>query len=282
MQIFKEIEPLRAFLVEKRRAGLSIGFVPTMGALHAGHLSLIVASRAQNQITVCSIFINPIQFNNPNDLVSYPRTLDKDLTLLNSTGCDVLFCPDEAQMEMSVHSLLNFSFGTLETVMEGKFRPGHFNGVAKVVAKLLHIVEPDTAYFGQKDWQQFVIIRALVEGLRFNVKLQSVETVREQDGLAMSSRNLRLSEGQRKQATLLYSSLCQARQKLKAGDSILSVKEFVNETFRSKADFSLEYFEVVDSENLMPLNNVHEAERPMACIAAFAGNVRLIDNMFLL
>jgi pantoate--beta-alanine ligase len=280
MQIFKEIEPLRAFLVEKRKAGQSIGFVPTMGALHAGHLSLLATSRDQNPLTVCSIFVNPTQFNNVQDFENYPRTLKKDVAMLEKAGCDVLFCPDELAMR-SRSGYLHFNFGHLETVMEGKFRPGHFNGVAQVVSKLFHIVDPDHAYFGQKDWQQFVIIRTLVDEIKFNVKLHSVETVRENNGLAMSSRNLRLSEAQRKQAVLLPATLAEARMKLNTGDSIASVKKFVEETFESNAAITLEYVEVVNSENLLPLDSVEEADRPILCIAAFVGEVRLIDNLFL-
>ncbi len=279
MQIFKEIGPLRAFLVEKKKAGQSIGFVPTMGALHPGHLSLIATSRDQNPLTVCSIFVNPTQFNNVLDFENYPKTLEKDTDRLEKAGCDVLFCPDVQTMRTTTY--LSFNFGHLETIMEGKFRPGHFNGVAQVVSKLFHIVDPDHAYFGQKDWQQFVIICTLVNEMKFSVKLHSIETVRENDGLAMSSRNLRLSGTHRTQAVLLPQTLAEARAKLKAGDSIPSVKKFVEETFESNAGITLEYFEVVESENLLPLDSVEGANRPILCMAAYVGEVRLIDNMFL-
>lgn len=280
MQIFREIGPLRAFLIEKKGAGQSIGFVPTMGALHPGHLALIAASRSQNPLTVCSIFVNPTQFNNVSDFERYPRTLEKDVDMLEKACCDVLFCPDELEMHTR-SSYLNFNFGHLETVMEGKFRPGHFNGVAQVVSKLFHIVDPDHAYFGQKDWQQFVIISTLVDELKFNVTLHSVETVRESDGLAMSSRNLRLSETQRTQAIQIPATLAEAKAKLKRGDSIRSVKKFVEDTFESNPGITLEYIELVNSENLFPLYSVEEADRPILCMAAFVGEVRLIDNMFL-
>lgn len=251
-----------------------------MGALHPGHLALIAVSRSQNPLTVCSIFVNPTQFNNVSDFEKYPRTLEKDVDMLEKAGCDVLFCPDEPEMHTR-SSYLNFNFGHLETVMEGKFRPGHFNGVAQVVSKLFHIVNPDHAYFGQKDWQQFVIISTLVDELKFNVTLHSVETVRENDGLAMSSRNLRLSEKQRRQAILIPATLAEAKAKLKGGDSILSVKKFVEDTFESNPGITLEYIEVVNSKNLLPLYSVEEADRPILCMAAFVGEVRLIDNMFL-
>ena len=182
---------------------------------------------------------------------------------------------------MQTGAYLQVSFGDLEKSMEGSFRPGHFNGVVKVVAKLFHIVEPDTAYFGQKDWQQFVIIRTLVEELKFNVKLSVVETVREADGLALSSRNQRLTDSQRKQAVVLSATLNESRQKLLAGDSIAGIKGLARNKFEAQAGLALEYLEVVNSENLLPLKSVEEADRPILCIAAFVDEVRLIDNMFL-
>jgi pantoate--beta-alanine ligase len=279
MQIFREIVPLRAFLVEKWRAEQRPGFVPTMGALHQGHLALIAASRANHPFTVCSVFVNPIQFNNAEDFAKYPRNLDRDIELLEKAGCDALFCPDEAEMQ-SGSQYMKFDFGHLDKVMEGKFRPGHFSGVAHVVSKLFHIVEPDTAYFGQKDWQQFVIIRTLVNELKFNVKLQVIETVREPNGLAMSSRNERLSEGQREQAAALSVSLKEARQQLLHGKSIDDVKKNVQDTFKQNEAIQLEYFEVVNAENLVAIKSVADADQVILCMAAHVGGVRLIDNMF--
>lgn len=280
MQIFREIAPLKAFLVEKRRLGQAIGLVPTMGALHQGHLSLVQRSKNENSITVCSIFVNPAQFNNPADLQKYPRTPETDIDLLKKAGCDALFIPEVAEMYNSV-SLLKFDFGHLDKVMEGQFRPGHFSGVALVVSKLFHIVDPDHAYFGQKDWQQFAIIRQLVHELRFNLKLKSVPTLREPDGLAMSSRNMRLSPTQRTKATVLYQALQQASQSMKNGLSIDEVKKNLQSTIERDSEIKLEYFEVADSENLNLLNSVENVDRPILCIAAFVGEVRLIDNMFL-
>lgn len=278
MQIFREIPPLKAFLVEKRLSGQTIGFVPTMGALHDGHLALIKNSKSDNSLTVCSIFVNPAQFNNASDLQKYPRTLDQDIQLLQSVKCDVLFCPEPAEM-YGTTSLIQFDFGQLDKVMEGEFRPGHFSGVALVVSKLFHIVEPTIAYFGQKDWQQFAVINRLVKELNFNVMLKSVPTVREQDGLAMSSRNMRLNGDQRKQAVVLFDCLNQARSLLKGGKSISDVKSVVQQHV-NKNDLRLEYFEVADSENLTVLKNVDDSASPILCIAAFVGDVRLIDNMF--
>lgn len=280
MQIFKEIGPLKAFLVEKRKQANTVGFVATMGALHEGHLKLIYESRSENSTTICSIFVNPSQFNNPEDLQKYPRTLEKDILLLEKAGCDALFCP-EVETMYSQKSYLRFDFGHLDKVMEGQFRPGHFSGVALVVSKLLHIVEPDIAYFGQKDWQQFAIIRQLVSELKFNVVLKSIPTLREDNGLAMSSRNVRLTDTQRENAALIHRALASATDKLKAGEPVSAVKKFVNEELESDKDFRVEYFEIADSENLTLLNNVTESARPILCIAVFVGDVRLIDNMFL-
>lgn len=280
MEIFKQIAPLKAFLNTCRQRGLSIGLVPTMGALHEGHLSLIEASRAQNQVTVCTIFVNPTQFNNPSDLQKYPRTLDKDILMLKKVGCEVLFSPEIEEMYEG-SSLLKFDFGDLGNVMEGKFRPGHFSGVALVVSKLFHIVDPNHAYFGQKDWQQFAIIRQMVEELKFNLTLHSVSIAREMDGLAMSSRNLRLNDTQRKNALAFYQGLLAGRKALNAGNSIAAAQEIVKETVAQYPEMSLEYFEVADSKNLTLLKNVKDSDQPILCIAGYAGEVRLIDNMFL-
>lgn len=279
MEIFKQIAPLKSFLEEHRRAGKSIGLVPTMGALHAGHVALIETSKAQNHLTVCSIYINPTQFNNAVDLQKYPRTLESDTRLLEKTGCDIVFCPDNEEMYRQP-STLTFDFGSLDKVMEGKFRPGHFSGVAIVVAKLFNIVQPTQAYFGQKDWQQFAVISQLTEELRFGVLLNGVPTLREKDGLAMSSRNLRLTKLQRPYAIVFYNALLSARSMLKGGESILKVKERVKELVEVDPEIKLEYFEVTDSKNLTVLENVEASDKPIMCIAGYVGEIRLIDNMF--
>ena len=170
MEIFKKIAPLKVYLEEIRRSGKTIGLVPTMGALHNGHLALIGASKAQNSYTICSIYVNPMQFNNPADLQKYPRNLDQDIKLLAAAGCDAVFCPDNEEMYEG-KSVLKFDFGDLDKVMEGKYRPGHFSGVALVVSKLFNIVNPDNAYFGQKDWQQFAVIQQVVLELKFGLDL---------------------------------------------------------------------------------------------------------------
>lgn len=279
MQIFKEIDPLKAFLVEKRAQGKTIGFVATMGALHEGHLELIRNSRNDNPVTVCSIFVNPSQFNNPDDLQKYPRTLESDIRKLEGIGCDVLFCP-EVEAMYEGQSLLRFDFGHLDKVMEGEFRPGHFSGVALVVSKLFNIVEPDVAYFGQKDWQQFAIIQQLTHELKFRLQLKSIPTYRETDGLAMSSRNARLTPAVRDKAGVIYRALKAASEQIKKGVTIKDVKADVKKTIEADPDFKTEYVEVADSVNLKPLDNVTDSARPIICVAVFAGEIRLIDNMF--
>lgn len=280
MEIFKQIAPLKAHLKALKQMGKSVGLVPTMGALHTGHLTLIEASKKQNAITVCSIFVNPTQFNNSSDLLKYPRTLDKDTLLLKKVECDVVFCPDPEEMYPEA-SLLKLDFGHLDKVMEGKFRPGHFSGVGLVVSKLFHIVEPDHAYFGQKDWQQFAVIRQLVRDFNFNLVLHSVAIAREADGLAMSSRNLRLTTEQRTQAVAFYHALVMAKDYLRKGKSVAEVKQFVTEKINTYTGITLEYFEVANSKNLNLLASVKDADQPILCIAGFAGEIRLIDNMFL-
>lgn len=280
MEIFKQIAPLRAYLDQLRKSEKSIGLVPTMGALHPGHISLVEASKSQNDITVATIYINPTQFNNPNDLQKYPKTPEKDILMLNNAGCDVVFAPEDGEM-YAEKSAIKFDFGNLDRVMEGKFRPGHFSGVALVVSKLFNIVQPDRAYFGQKDWQQFAVIRQLVRELKFNFEVCSVPILREADGLAMSSRNLRLTPLQRSSATVLYQSLQMANNALKSGTPLEAVKKAVSDRVNAKPEMKLEYFELADSKNLTILDNVDYSVSPILCIAAYAGEVRLIDNMFL-
>jgi pantoate--beta-alanine ligase len=280
MEIFKQIDPLKAFLKDQRLLGKSIGLVPTMGALHPGHLALIKASKEQNSLTVSSIYINPTQFNNPADLEKYPRTLEKDISLLSEAGCDVLFAPDNNEM-YSQKPFLKFDFTHLDKIMEGRFRPGHFSGVALVVSKLFHIVDPDQAYFGQKDFQQFVIIRQLVNDLQFNIVLHCIPTLRENDGLAMSSRNLRLSAEHRQLAGIFYKALIEAKQKIVSKIPVSEVKEYVEKLINAQPHSQLEYFELADSTNLNLLNNVSDGNRPIMCIAGYIGEIRLIDNMYL-
>jgi len=280
MEIFKEIQPLKTFLKDKRTQGSLIGLVPTMGALHKGHVSLVQACKQQNQVTVCSIYINPTQFNNPDDLLKYPRTLDNDIQMLEKAGCNAVFYPENKEMYPE-QSVLKMDFGPLDKVMEGRYRPGHFSGVALIVSKFFNVIQPDHAYFGQKDFQQFAIIQKLVDELKFGLILHRVETLREPDGLAMSSRNLRLDNTQRAKAIIFYQSLIKAKKVIQDGQSISIAKRLVKEEFE-KAALRLEYFEVADSKNLNLLDDVKDTKnQPVMCIAGYVGEVRLIDNMFL-
>lgn len=279
MQIFKEIGPLKLHLHHKRNHGFEIGLVPTMGALHEGHLSLIKASKTAAGVTVCSLYVNPTQFNNPADLEKYPRPIEKDMGMLEAAGCDVLFAPETPTMYERPASI-QFVFGDLDKILEGKFRPGHFSGVATVVSKLFHIVEPDHAFFGQKDYQQLQVVTRLVEELKFNIKLHGVPIVREANGLAMSSRNQRLSEAERKRAVILYESLSDARGKLLAGKSWPEVQKDIVEKFNKTQDLQLEYFELANKDDLTNTSNI-DIKKGILLTACFVGPVRLIDNMFL-
>jgi pantoate--beta-alanine ligase len=255
-----------------------MGMVPTMGALHAGHLSLVEAARAENQLTICSIFVNPAQFNNAKDLEKYPRNLDRDLAMLEQAGCDLVFAPES--LEMYQHTAtLKFDFGDLDKVLEGKYRPGHFSGVALVVSKLFHIVKPTVAYFGQKDFQQFKVIEKLVDELKFDIQLKQMPVFREPDGLAMSSRNMRLNESERKTATVLYESLLAAKKILVAGEPLFNAKELVKQKWEAVPGVKLDYFEIADSENLNLIETV--TPKSVLLIAGFVGEVRLIDNLLL-
>jgi pantoate--beta-alanine ligase len=277
MEIFSQIGPLRAFLEQKKSLGKSLGFVPTMGALHDGHLALIKESRNENEVTICSIYVNPTQFNNADDLARYPRTLERDIEMLKSAKCDVLFCPSNEEIYPQ-KSIIRLDFGPLEHVMEGEFRPGHFSGVAKVVSKLFNIVLPNRAYFGQKDFQQFKIIECLVQELKFNVQLRCVPIQREKDGLAMSSRNMRLSEEQRQQAIVFYESLQLAKRRLMEGHPMSSIREEIKKYCESK-DARLEYIELAEASNFVLLESVKS--NAILLIAGYVGEVRLIDNLLL-
>lgn len=280
MKIFNEIGPLRTYLKEMRTKGKTIGLVPTMGALHAGHISLILASKKANAVTICTIYVNPAQFNNPTDLQKYPRTLERDVAMLEKVGCDAIFCPTDEEM-YGEPPLIRFDFGNLDKVMEGEFRPGHFSGVALIVSKLFHICEPDRAYFGQKDWQQFTIIRNLVNELKFNIEIVCEPILRETDGLAMSSRNERLTPGFRSQAPALYRVLKETASRIRQGEPVDAVKKSAKDAIEQTTDIRVEYIEVADPANLVPLNRVEEHTKAIIFLAAFAGDVRLIDNIFL-
>lgn len=278
MDIFSEINSARAYISAKRSKRLSVGLVPTMGALHAGHLSLIRASKAENDLTVCSIYVNPTQFNNPTDLSQYPRTMDADLALLRAEGCEMVFIPTNEEMYANTVPL-QFDFGSLDKVMEGRFRPGHFSGVALVVAKLFNIVQPDRAYFGQKDFQQFKIISRLQEELKFPLELRSVPIVREADGLAMSSRNQRLTPSGRKKATLLFKSLNYARDNIKRGNDFAHIRAEIAAWYKREDGLKLEYLEMAAGTSLELADRYSPGADLILLIAAYVEEVRLIDNL---
>lgn len=280
MQVFTEVAPLVRYLKSERSRNKTIGLVPTMGALHQGHNSLVSESVKNNDITVCSIYVNPTQFNKQSDLDNYPRNLKEDVAFLEENGCNALFAPADKEMYLSP-PVLKLNFGGLEQSMEGKFRPGHFNGVGVIVSKLFNIVNPDRAYFGQKDIQQFFIIKQLVRDLSYPIELIKVPTIREADGLAMSSRNQRLSSERREKAPLIYKSLLEAANLLKHGKTIEEAKTLIGELFQRDNDFQLEYFEVVDYENLEILQNRPVSDKLVLCMAVYLGEIRLIDNILL-
>lgn len=262
---------------DAKTKGRSIGFVPTMGALHQGHLSLIERSVQENDVTVCSIFVNPIQFNNPEDLEKYPRNVEADLTMLEKTGCDLVFVPSVAEMYPE-QVLEHHYFGHLENVMEGAFRPGHFNGVAVVVKRLFNIVKPDKSYFGEKDFQQLAIIREMVKIEQIPIEIIGCPIVREPDGLAMSSRNARLSEEERAIAPEIYRILCEAVA-LAPAKSVLEIEQWVAEAVEKEPAFRLEYFCIVDAKTLQHAESWDNPNGIRGCIALWLGDVRLIDNI---
>ena len=280
MLVFERKADLARYIFHQRQAGNTVGLVPTMGALHSGHLSLIEASVSEADITVCSIFVNPIQFTNKKDLEKYPRTLEKDKELLESAGCQVLFCPSVEEMYPQT-TFTKLSFGLLEEVMEGFYRPEHFQGVGLVVSKFFNIVQPDLAFFGQKDLQQCRIIQQLTEDLFFPIKIVVVPTVREEDGLAMSSRNVRLNPEQRKVANSFYKALCLGRDLLLEGAEKSKVSREVETYLESIPELQLEYFCIADGGTLQPIKDVSSHRQLALCIAGYVGDVRLIDNLLL-
>lgn len=276
MRIINTIIETQHFL--KSQSGAQIGFVPTMGALHAGHIELVKRAVRENDISVCSIFVNPTQFNNPEDLKKYPRTLEEDCKMLEEVGCDVVFAPSAEEMYPELPKM-KLDFGDLETKLEGEFRPGHFNGVGIVVSKLFHIIKPDKAYFGQKDLQQCAVVNRLVRDLSFDLKLIICDTVREESGLAMSSRNRRLSETGRSQAAFLYQSLKLGEKLLKEGLPVIEVREKIAEAFAEKKHFTPEYYEIVDFESLNAIDIYNPEKKTAIVLAVFLEEVRLIDNI---
>jgi pantoate--beta-alanine ligase len=279
MHIFREIAPLKAYLNQQVLMGKTVGLVPTMGALHSGHLSLIQRARTENDVVVCSIYVNPTQFNNLQDLQKYPRDNARDFKMLEEALCDITFCPSDAEMYPET-SLLKFDLGDLDKTLEGEFRPGHFSGVALVVSKLLNIVLPHRAYFGQKDFQQFKVVTRLRDELKFNTTLISVPIIREFDGLAMSSRNSRLDVEGRRRAGVLYQSLQLMKTGLIRGQSFSELKTEAAKLCLEN-QLRLEYLVMAQKSDLTIVQHVVQPENTILLIAAYVGDVRLIDNLFL-
>jgi pantoate--beta-alanine ligase len=277
MKVSVTIEELNRALAIERSGNRTIGLVPTMGALHQGHASLINKCARENDVTVVSIFVNPTQFDDPSDLEKYPRAPEEDLEMLRSLGTDLVFMPDEKEMYPEPDTRV-FDLGGLDRLMEGRSRKGHFNGVAQIVSKLFAAVKPGRAYFGQKDFQQLVIIRHLVRLLDLDLEIVACPIIREADGLAMSSRNRLLTGEQRKAAPFIYQTLTEARRR-KEDFSPSELKDWVESRFRDRSMFRLDYFEIVDDKDLKPVLAWEEAVNKVGCIAVLLGEIRLIDNI---
>lgn len=277
MKIVNSIQELKRYLAGERQNNKQIGFVPTMGALHNGHLSLAKCCVEENDVCVVSIFVNPTQFNDKNDLATYPRTFESDCALLEKAGCDYVFAPSEAEMYPEPDTR-TFDFGTVSAVMEGARRPGHFNGVAQIVSKLFYAVEPDNAYFGEKDFQQIAVIRAMVKQLNMPVKINACPILREADGLALSSRNIRLTPEQRQKAPLIARTLKESTN-FAAGKSVQEVIDFVINTINVDPVMQVEYYEIVDGNTMESIENWSDTDYAVGCITVYCGDVRLIDNI---
>lgn len=269
---------MRETLDAARNSGKRIGFVPTMGALHAGHIALVERARADNDIVVVSIFVNPTQFNDPSDLKNYPRTPEADARMLEAAHCDILFLPEVVEMypETATGNSQTIQLNGLDEVMEGRFRPGHFDGVVNIVSRLFNVIGECRAYFGEKDFQQLAVVRRMTHELSLPVEIVGCPIIRESDGLAMSSRNVRLTPEERITAPFIYKTLQKVKQ-LWAGDNADEVKRLVEEAFAAQPEFKLDYFEIADRDTLQPAIQ----RRAVACIAVFLGKVRLIDNILL-
>lgn len=277
MKIVKGINELKGYLADSKKDGKRIGLVPTMGALHKGHLSLVERCVKENDVCVVSVFVNPTQFNDKHDLETYPRTLEADCALLEQAGCDFVFAPlvEEMYPEPDTRT---FDFGPVMQVMEGAKRPGHFNGVAQVVSKLFYIVEPDNAYFGEKDFQQIAVIRAMVKQLQIPVQINACPIVREADGLALSSRNTRLTPELRAKAPKIARAMRKSLELAKT-KSVKEVHDYVVNTLNADPDLEVEYYEIVDGNSLQAIQDWKDTDYAVGCITVYCGEVRLIDNI---
>lgn len=277
MQVLKSKNELVSLIDNYKKEGKTIGFVPTMGALHNGHLSLVKECKKNSDIAVVSIFVNPTQFNDPEDLKRYPRTLEKDTELLKTVDCDLIFAPSVEEIYPEPDTR-KFDFGYLESVMEGAKRPGHFNGVGQVVSRLFDIVRPDKAFFGMKDFQQVAIIKNMVKQLNYNIQIVPCPIVREESGLALSSRNTLLDANHKKNAPHIYATLKKARN-LASELSVSDLKKWITDEINSNSYLETEYVEIVDDTTLKITEDWKEAGTKVACVAVYAGNIRLIDNI---
>lgn len=276
MQVFQQISEIKTYISSQKQQHKTIGFVPTMGALHQGHISLINESKKVCDITVCSIFVNPTQFNNANDLTHYPRTPEVDRQLLEQAGCDVLYMPDVKDIYPTTDTR-QFNFGYIDTILEAEHRPGHYNGVGQVVSILLRGIEPNKAFFGSKDYQQVMIVKALVKLLKLPVEIISCPILREDDGLAMSSRNMLLTPEERKIASLVPKMMEGARDIAKQ-TGVGAAKSYILNEVAQVPIMKLDYYEVCDTETLEPLTALKPNQPAISLIAVFVGNIRLIDN----
>ena len=278
MEIFNTKQEIKSYLTTQKKKNKTIGFVPTMGALHEGHLSLIKQAKKKNDIVVVSIFINPTQFDNNKDLEKYPKKIESDTRLLANSSCDVLFYPSVEEMYNTKVSSEKFDFEGIEHQMEGKFRQGHFDGVATIVKTFFEIIRPNSAYFGKKDFQQLLIIKKMVKNHRLKIKIKGCPIFREKDGLAMSSRNTRLSKEHRVSAPFIYKTLKQVRKKFNT-ENTLKITEWVEQEFKKNTFLNLEYFTIADEKTLEIVKNKEFNKNYRAFIAVFAGEIRLIDTI---
>ncbi|WP_457609794.1 pantoate--beta-alanine ligase [Lutibacter sp.] len=279
MLVFAKIKSIQENLKSLKK-GTSIGFIPTMGALHKGHLSLIERAKKENDIVVVSIFVNPTQFDKKEDLINYPKTIDQDLTLLKKINCDIVFTPDAEEIYSNNIKSQLFNFDGLEHQMEGKFREGHFDGVGTIVKYFFEIISPHKAYFGEKDFQQLQIIKKMVRKNHISTKIIGCPIYREEDGLAMSSRNSRLTKEHRKAAPFIYKTLKQVKNKFGTKNA-LEITKWVENEFKKQPLLKLEYFEIANEETLQPIKNKDFKQNYRAFIAIFADKIRLIDNISL-
>ena len=277
MKVIHTIKDLQAELTVLRAQGKKVGLVPTMGALHVGHASLVKRSVSENGVTVVSVFVNPTQFNDKNDLAKYPRTLDADCRLLEDCGAAFAFAPSVEEMYPQPDTR-EFSYAPLDTVMEGAFRPGHFNGVCQIVSKLFDAIQPDRAYFGEKDFQQLAIIREMVRQMNYKLEIVGCPIVREEDGLALSSRNKRLSAQERENALNISRTLFKSRT-FATSHTVSETQKMVEEAIEAAPGLRLEYFEIVDGNTLQKVNSWEDAQYVVGCITVFCGELRLIDNI---